>query len=568
MNISSSMPGLTSGGLMMVAVTMMAQAASTGGGLSSLTNAALAPRNPVIVSTPVAPTDNTELMPAPTLALDRLAVDVEMPPPLRMPKTENPSSLENDEADMESSASRIPAPSTPMPPPIRNFEGQNNIYGYYPPDTNGEVGKTRYIQMVNTTMAIYNKAGTKLYGPFLPSSLWPASDVCGQNDDGDPVVLYDQLANRWLVSQFALPSFPNPPYYQCIAVSKTASPTNLPSDWWTYTFQVPNNKMNDYPKLAVWPNAYFMSVNQFVNGSNWGGAGAFAFERTKMLRGDPARMVYYDVGAKDMRYGGMLPSDLDGSRKPPAGAPNYFVEVDDSAWIGPRDALRIWKFKLNWAHPELATFGLDGQPDFTLNTASFNLLPCVGVSEDCIPQPGTTQRLDALGDRLMFRLAYRNFGDHESLTVNHTVRAPKPAGGDRAAIRWYEIRNPGTSPTIFQQGTYGPGSLYRWMGSIAMDKQGNMALGYSAASDMVYPGIRYVGRTVTDPLGTMPQTERTIQVGSGSQTGTAGRWGDYSDMTVDPVDDCTFWYTQEYIQTTGTTSWQTRIASFKFPGCS
>jgi len=243
--------------------------------------------------------------------------------------------------------------------------------------------------------------------------------------------------------------------------------------------------------------------------------------------------------------------------------------VDDSSWILPADALRIWQFHVDWTTPANSSFGLTGfQPNDTLNTAAFNLLPCVvSRSSSCIPQKGTTRKLDSLADRLMFRLTYRRLADHEALLVNHTVKVTGATG--RAGIRWYEVRDPGGVPTIFQQGTYAPAdSSFRWMGSMAMDKQGNIALGYSVSSSTIYPSIRYAGRLVGDPLGTLPQTEASIVVGTGAQTHSASRWGDYSDMTVDPVGGCIFWYTQEYIKTTGPAPWQTRIASFKFPGCS
>ena len=452
-----------------------------------------------------------------------------------------------------------------MPATGVNFEGIGNVNGVLPPDTNGEVGRNHYVQMVNLSMAVYDKSGTLLYGPFTPNNLWPSGDVCNTRNDGDPIVLYDQLADRWLATQFAL-DFANNLYYQCIAVSKTGTPTNNPNDWYPYTFLVSTSKMNDYPKLGVWPDGYYMSANQFTGGASWGGAGVWAFDRANMLNGTPATFQYFDIGTIDLNYGGMLPSDLDGMVPPPAGTPNYFAEVDDSTWIGPNDAIRLWEFHVDWATPANTTFGLSGNPNAVLDTANFDLLPCVtsGV-RTCIPQASDAQKLDAIGDRLMFRLAYRNFGDHESLVVNHSVWAD---GTDRAGVRWYEIRDPGGTPAIYQQGTYAPADgHYRWMGSIAMDHSGNMAMGYSVSSDTLDPSIRYAGRLADDPLGTMPQAEGTIIAGSGAQTHSAARWGDYSDITVDPVDDCTFWFTSEYIQTTGSAPWQTRIASFKFPGC-
>ncbi|HZY42228.1 MAG TPA: carboxypeptidase-like regulatory domain-containing protein, partial [Anaerolineae bacterium] len=443
------------------------------------------------------------------------------------------------------------------------------ISGYYPPDTNGDVGPNHYVQMVNVSTAVYNKSGTLLYGPFFPHALWPTGDVCNGPDDGDPVVIYDQLADRWLLSQFALPNYPNGPFYECIAVSKTGTPTNLPSDWYPYTFLVSSTKMDDYPKISVWPDGYYMTANEFTAGAGaWAGVGVWAFDRAKMLNGQPATFQYFDVGAVTTNFGGMLPADLDGSTPPPAGSPAYFFEVDDNVYVPAlgADAMRIWKFHVDWTTPANTTFGLASQPNTVLPVASFDFLPCSVIdARNCIPQQGSSQKLDAIGDRLMFRATYRNFSDHEAVMLNHTVLAD---GTDRAGVRWYEVRNPSTTPTIYQQGTYAPADgQYRWMGSIAMDHVGNVALGYSVASSTLYPSIRYAGRLSTDPAGTLPQAEASIITGSGAQTGTGARWGDYSDMTVDPIDDCTFWYTQEYIQTTGTASWQTRVASFKFPNC-
>lgn len=443
-----------------------------------------------------------------------------------------------------------------MPSPLKNWEGVNNRNGVYPPDTQGDIGddpttnKKYYVQWVNLSYAMWDVTGispTLVLGPVNGNTLWAGfGGVCETTNHGDPITLFDPLAHRWLMSQFSV----NGPYHQCIAISQTGDPTGA---WYRYDFLVHATKMNDYPKFGVWPDAYYMTVNQFNPG--WAGAGVFAFNRAKMLVGDPtANFVYFDLYGANPNFGGMLPSDLDGDTPPPAGAPNYFAEVDN----GSPDAMRLWKFHTDWTNPLSSTFGVNGQPNFVVPVADFNPLTSL------IPQPGTSQRLDSLADRLMHRLAYRNFGDHESLVVNHTV----DAGASRAGVRWYEVRDPGETPVIYQQGTYAPADTeHRWMGSIAMDHMGNMALGYSVSSNSVYPSIRYTGRLSSDPLGTLPQGETEIIAGSGVQTGPAGRWGDYSMMGVDPTDDCTFWYTQEYIQTTGTASWQTRIAAFKFPNC-
>jgi len=271
-----------------------------------------------------------------------------------------------------------------------------------------------------------------------------------------------------------------------------------------------------------------------------------------MLKGQSARKVAFDLSSVNPDFGGMLPSDLDGLRSPPASSPNYFVEVDDDARGWATDRLQIFEFNVDWSNnPPASTF----TGPTVLNTAPFDSNMC-GYSRNCIPQPGTIQKVDAISDRLMFRLQYRNSGTHETLVVNHTV----DVGGDHAG-------DPGGTPVIFQQGTYAPDSHHRWMGSIAMDGNGNMALGYSSSSTTRSPSIGYVGRLAGDTPGTLPQGETALVLGSGSQTHSASRWGDYSTMSVDPADGCTFWYTQEYYQTTSSAGWQTRIGSFKFPSC-
>lgn len=453
-----------------------------------------------------------------------------------------------------------------MPSTSQNFESLSNnaqsaVSGFvvWPPDTNGDVGPNHYVQWVNLAFAIYNKTGTKLYGPAAGNTLWQGfGGPCATRNDGDPIVLYDHLADRWLMSQFALPNFPSGPFYQCIAVSTTPDPTGT---YHRYAFLVSQNKLNDYPKFGVWPDGYYMTVNQFSPfsffGFTWAGQGVAVFEREKMLTGASAQMVYFDLYGTDPNLGGMLPSDLDGS-PPPLSTPNYFVQVDDDAWGYSPDQLQIWDFSVNWTTPSASTF----IKQTALTTAPFDSNMC-GYS-DCITQPGTAQKLDPLSDRLMHRLQYRNFGTHASLVTNHTVDVD---GFDHAGIRWYELRNNNGTWGIYQQGSYAPDSNHRWMGSIAMDGAGNIGLGFSASGGSAYPSIRYTGRLAADtPLDEMTQSEAALIAGGGSQTG-AGRWGDYSMLAVDPTDDCTFWYTQEYYQATSSTGWQTRIGSFKFPSC-
>jgi len=429
-----------------------------------------------------------------------------------------------------------------MPAPLLNFAG----IGYQnlaPPDTNGDVGPNHYIQIVNVKFAIYNKAGVLLAGPTNVNALWAGfGGLCETRNDGDPIVLYDPIANRWLISQFV--AFTN----QCIAISKTADP--VAGGWWLYDFPT-GGIANDYPKFGVWPDAYYMGSQRGYGGAAAGDA--WAFNRTRMLSGLSATSQRFNTAGQFM-----LPSDLDGSTAPPAGAPNVFARLVDGAEFGGADRLELRAFHVDWVTPANSTF--TALPN--LATAAFDRNLCSGydLMGICIPQPGTAVKLESLSAWLMYRLQYRNFGTHETLVVNHTV----DVGADHAGIRWYELRKPSGVWSIYQQGTHAPDSDHRWMGSVAMDGDGNMALGYSISSSSLLPSIRYTGRLASDPLGTMPQGEATLFAGLGVQTWTY-RWGDYSAMNVDPVDDCTFWYTQEYVLANG--NWATRIGSFKFPSC-
>ncbi len=453
------------------------------------------------------------------------------------------------------------APVPGMPSPINNFAGAQNTDNaslVFPPDTEGDVGPNNYVQVVNLTFTIFNKAGVKLVGPSPTNTIWSGfGGLCQTHNDGDGVVLYDPLADRWLISQFAITSTAS---HQCIAISQTGDPTGA---WFRYDFPYSTTLLNDYPKFGVWPDAYYMSANQFtLSGSTFSGSGVVAYERARMLQGLSARAVYIDLGANSSTstFSGLLPADVDGTTPPPAGAPNHYLTIQGTTLGDPADRLQQWDFHVDWTTPANSSFTQAA----VLPVAAFNGNMC-NFARNCIGQLGTTAKLDAISDRLMFRNAYRNFGTYEAEVVDHTVNV----GSNRGAIRWYEVRNASTSPTLFQQGTYAGDSANtesRWMGSAALDANGDIAVGYSDSSATVHPSIRYVGRLVGDPLGTLPQGEATLITGAGSQTVANSRWGDYSMLAVDPSDDCTFWYTQEYYAATGT-NWQTRVGSFKFPSC-
>ena len=455
---------------------------------------------------------------------------------------------------------------TAMPTPMVSFAGTGNVNGVMPPDTQGDVGPQHYVQWVNLAFSIYDKSGTRLVGPTDGNQLWsglPRRSACRSFNDGDPITIYDHIANRWFMSQFVVGSTS----YQCIAVSQTDDPTG---SWYLYQYEWPNGLMNDYPHFGLWTDAYYETVNQFNYSTGaWLGAGVAAFERSQMLTGGTARMIYFSLYGVNANYGGQLPADLEDGDRPPAGAPGYIVEWDDSAYFPPNDALRIWSFHVDWTTPGNSYLGTGapghaGGPNWTLTTTDVDPTLCQALRGRCVPQQGTTYKLEDLADRLMHRLQYRNIGGVQRLVGNHTVDFNND--DNSAGIHWFELRNTGADWSLYQQGVYGPDSaIWRWMGSIAMDDAGNIALAYSASGANLYPSIRYVGRLATDPLGTLPQSETTLIAGGGSQTlASNGRWGDYSALQLD-YDGCTFWYTQEYYATSSDWGWLTRIGSFRFP---
>ena len=437
-----------------------------------------------------------------------------------------------------------------MPTPIVNFDGIDRTISFcncLPPDTNGDVGPNHYVQWVNLAFRIWDKAGNPLTPSMAGNTLFtPLGGQCATQNNGDPIALYDPLADRWFLSQF----LSSAPYGMCIAVSTTPDPTG---SYNLYHFNFGSTYFYDYEKYGVWPDGYYFSANAF-NDTSIGPAfypAAGVFERDKMLLGQPARYIEINPGNY---YGNLLPSDLDGTTPPPAGAPNYFASTS-----GTSTNFHLWRFFTDWTTP--TNSHMDGP--FNMAVAPIDPNLCNG-SRNCLPQPGTAVRLDALGNRLMYRLAYRNMGTYETLLSNQTV---DENGLDHAGIRWYEVRDPATSPYIYQQGTFAPDADHRWMGSMAMDAAGNIAMGYSVTSSTVFPSLRYAGRLAGDPLGQMAQGEGTMIAGTGSQTSGTSRWGDYSNVSIDPSDDCTFWVTNEYYATTSAANWRTRIGSFKFPGC-
>lgn len=483
-----------------------------------------------------------------------------------------------------------PLPSTPaVSNTIANFEGLSNEDNYHifkgrvnPPDPVGDVGPNNYVEMVNLVFAVYDKQGNMLVGPVDTGTLWsnfPVPDC--QDPSGDPIVLYDQFVDRWLLTQFTTSGLDDPtkPFWNCVAISTTGDPTG---SYYRYAFQTANFQyFPDYPKYGVWTDSYVLTTREFGPTVEYG-IGVYALEKNKMVNGDPsARAVSFFLDGNDPAIlplvgDGLLPADVDGKQKPKTDSaiPLVGTQDDDAIDYGATfDALNIWDLLIKWRSMPTASLTFKAQ----LPTAPFDsIFPCYGGagSRDCLPQPGitnTAQYLDILSyrQRPTWRLAYRNFKDYETLVTNQSVEARLGVAG----VRWYEIRRVNGTYSLYQQGTYAPNDgVHRWMGSVAQDKFGNMAVGYSVvnATD-VYPGIRYTGRLKGDALGELTLGEGVVINGTGVQTTTNSRWGDYTSMNVDPVDDCTFWYVNEYYSVSGTPAdtrpWKTRIASFKLPGC-
>lgn len=418
---------------------------------------------------------------------------------------------------------------------VQNFAGISNTYGVAPPDTDGDVGHDHYLQMVNNGYAVWDKEGNLLYGPVDNITLWDGfTGPWTSTNDGDPVVLYDEYADRWIATQFSLPFHPSGPYYELVAVSVTSDPLG---EWYRYAFEFDN--MPDYPKFGVWPDGYYFSTHQFADGG-WAGAGMSVLDREAMLIGDPdAQMVYFTIG--DNHYG-ILPADADGTTLPPEGSPNYIVDIGN-------EKIKMWEVSMDWENTSGST--VTQLPNLT--TEPFN---SQGIS---IYQPNG-QNLDALQAMTMYRLQYRNFGDYEVMLTNHTVNA----GGGQAGIRWYELRNYGSGWSIYQQSTYAPDDGdNRWMGSIAMNENGDIALGFSVTGPTTHPSIRVAGQSSNIPLGlgVFDIDETSVLEGTKSQAGVS-RWGDYANISIDPENGNTFWFTTEY--SNGGWGWKTQIAGVDF----
>src|SRR4051812_11489314 len=442
-----------------------------------------------------------------------------------------------------------------MPRTATNFDGIGvgflgaNVKAFdvagVPPDPQGDVGPAHYVQIVNSSFAVFTKDGHTAFGPVPTRTLFAGfGGPCEGRDDGDGIVLYDPLADRWLVGQFAILRGSDRPYHQCIAVSRSGDPSG---QWARYDY--PSTEFRDYPKFGVWPDAYYATYNLFAStlGDGFHGIAYCALDRARMLAAEPA--VQQCITVHDS-VSGLVPADLDGALPPPAGAPNVAVGFNSGGLV-------LYRFRVSW------TNALDSfVENAALAVAPFAEACFSSRNGACIPQAGAgASMLDSLGDRMMFRAAYRNLGGHDALVTNHTVMA-----GTVTGVRWYEIRDPTGFAILYQQGTYAPDASFRWMASGAMDRAGNIGLGFSISDATMRPSIGYTGRARSDAPGQMGRGESIALTGGGSQASSL-RWGDYSSMSIDPADECTFWYTNEYIPFDGVFNWRTRIFSFQLPDC-
>jgi hypothetical protein len=426
----------------------------------------------------------------------------------------------------------------PTPPLDLRFQGIGNpegCGGCSPPDTNGDIGLNEYVQIVNATkIGVFDKITGSQLQVFDLGSLW-SSGPCTQ-DVGDPVAVFDHLAQRWVFSQLA------EPHHVCIAVSQTADPLG---GYFLYLFDV--GDFPDYFKIGAWSDAYLGTANQ----SSYS---AMAFDRAKMLAGNPNASVIRFPGETNL----LLPATVSGLSAPAPGG--YFFTFKDDQFHGGVDRIELFQLKANFRHPEKSTFKLVK----AFPIASFTYTVCGFFNFDCIPQKDTSVLVDAVSEWPMQRFTYRMLPTQEELVGNFTVGGGTASPG--AAVRWFELRKTGRKWKLIQEGTQDLGDgLNRFMGSIAIDQAGNIALGYSASSANDFPSIRYATRTPGDPLGTLGP-EKILIRGKGSQT-SSDRWGDYSGMAVDPVGGCQFWYTNEFYPVSGGSNWQTEVGAFTEPTC-
>jgi hypothetical protein len=475
---------------------------------------------------------------------------------------------------------RISRPVPTMPPPLLTFAGINAPPGCKdcsPPDTIGDVGPNHYVQATNEGFKIFDKNGNTLMGPTTFNSFFADlgnGTPCGAGkNEGDPFVFYDQIANRWVITDFAHPKFPGNSFWQCIGVSKTGDP--VAGGWFLYALQDdPDHvdRLGDYPKFGLWPDAYYLTMNAATNKTESGfkGVRVYALDRAKMIRGEkPIDAVGFTIDRTVLGDTfSLVPASFRTGASPPAGRQEFLLAVGSQVAGGvTQTQVKGWLFHVDFVTPANSTLGVGANhaPN-TLITVNGFVDAQTTTTTQLVPQKETIRKLETLGDRIMTPVVYRKHGHTESLWADQTVIENYPNGP--TAIRWYQFDVTGGNfpATPVQQGDWSNGNdgLWRWMPSIAVDKHGNMAIGYSTSSPNIFPSIRYAGRFATDPLNDLGRGEAIMTAGGGSQTDKDGRWGDYTMTTIDPSDDITFWHTNEYFPANSRESWFTTVGKFKF----
>jgi len=437
-----------------------------------------------------------------------------------------------------------------MPAPLTGFAGLNlSSWGSgWPPDPTGDVGLDHYVQAVNTTIGIFSKSTGALVSATTFDSFFGGTGItgtpCDNDNNGDPIVLFDRYAQRWFILDFAWAPSQTDGSFFSIAVSQTADPTGA---WWQYALRADTTLLADYPKAGIWQDGIYLTANMFTFSNVFQKAKIWALKTPEIYSGTLTVQAVTDTAWEAWS---ILPANARSQVPPAAGEAQYLFAFDADDWGGVSDALAYWRFAVDWIVPANTVWAGPTR----VPVASFYL------SGATIPQPNTSTKLDPLDSRLMFPAPYMNYLTHQAVFLCHTV-----SFGGLQCKRWYEVRLASGSCSVFQQGTYAPGSYHRWMGSIAADRYNGVALGYSAGASTLPPSIHYAGRISFDPAGSLSQGEAVLMPGAGSQTSGIDRWGDYSTLSLDPVDDVTFWYTNEYYTAIGT-DWQTRIGAFRLPG--
>jgi S-layer homology domain len=489
------------------------------------------------------------------------------------------------------------APVPAMPGPVLTFDGMNAAQSgcpCLPPDSDGDVGPNHYVNVVNSSIKVFDKSGNPLNGAngttfnsfFAPLG---NSTPCGAGQNkGDPFVFYDHLANRWVVSDFAFPVFPGNSFYECIGVSKTGDPVS--GGWWLYALQVDPmnaNRLGDYPKMAMWnsggnppQNAYFLTMNEFTASgpSDFKGVRVYALDRASMINGGLTHAIGLTIDAATLGDAySLVPASFRTGSTPPAGTDEFLLAIDSPLNGGVTlTKVKGWRFHVDFDNPANSFLGVGPGPNNAPHAPNAQITvngfvdAFTNTTTNLVPQQGTQERLDTLGDKIMTPVVYQNLSGTESLWADHTVCTDVNCTGP-TAVRWYQFNVTGgnfpAAPVQQQSWTNGNDGLWRWMPSIAANQNGNVAIGYSASSPAQFPSIRYAGRLIADPPNNLGQGEAIMKSGGGFQTHSTGRWGDYSMTTVDPADNKTFWHVNEYYPATSSSSWSTRIGKFNFNSC-